>query len=150
MASKRTTIINYVRDTTLAAITVAGGYNNTLTSRHRGLRPMDAEADSKFPIVFLPKADEDMSNITHKDVSATMRLRLVGYVKNSDGLDGLQQDLDGLIQDVRKALEQDRLLGGNCYSLRILNVTTDDGDLDPIAGFGMEVEIKYAYDGVLP
>jgi hypothetical protein len=48
------------------------------------------------------------------------------------------------------ALETDRTLGGNAKWLEIKNVVTDDGNLDPRAGFVMEVEIVYVTEGVTP
>lgn len=138
--SKRTNVLNYLRDTTLAAITISGGYNFDVQNIARGIRAMDVLPVSKFPCLWIVKADEERENITHMQVKSTMTVVIVGYVRNSTGLDGLQEDLDKLIQDVSRALEQDRLLNGNSFRLRIRTVHTDDGDLDPIAAFAMQVE----------
>lgn len=146
--SKRTTILNYLRDTTLAAITTGNGYNFTVGNIARGIQAMDVLAVSKFPCLWIVKADEDRENITINQIRSNMTVVIVGYVRNSSGTNGLQEDLDKLIQDTSRALEQDRLLNGSSYRLRIRSIHTDEGDIDPIAAFAMEVDISYASEGV--
>lgn len=143
--SKRTRILEYLRDTTLAAITTGNGYTYTVATIARGLQPIDALPDSSFPVLYIAKADEDRHNITHAGFISDMKVEIYGFVKRSGDTNNLQRDLDRLIKDVGNALGADRLLGGNMgvHALEVESITTDDGDADPYAAFLMVVKINY-------
>lgn len=147
--SKRKSILNYLRDTTLPGITVAGGYSQDIKTVERGIRPLDALADSNLPAIFIGKTIEKRQNITRNQYQSFITVFLVGFVDGSDGTSP-QEALDDLIGDTTKAVETDRTLGGNAKWLEMKNVTTDDGNLGPRAAFVMEVEISYVTEGIIP
>jgi hypothetical protein len=148
--SKRKTILDYLVATTLAQITTGGGYNFTVQTLARGFQEIDSMPDSKFPAVFVGRADEERDNITVNQFKARMQTVIVGYVKNSGGVNGTLAQLDNLIEDITKALETDRKLGGNAKWLEIKSVKTDDGDYAPLAACAIIVEIVYVTEGVTP
>lgn len=147
--SKRKSILNYLRDTTLPAITVAGGYSQDIKTVERGIRPLDALADSELPAIFVGKTIEKRQNITRNQYQSFITIFLVGFVDGRAGASP-QEALDDLIGDTTKALDTDRTLGGNAKTLEMKNVITDDGNLGPRAGFVMEVEVMYATEGIIP
>lgn len=147
--SKRKTVLNYVRDTTLGNISVANGYAQDVEIVERGVRAFDSLADSDLPALFLGKTVEKRNNITHNQYRAVMTVFIVGFVDSRDGVSA-QEAMDDLIADATHALETDRLLGGNAKHLEIKNIITDDGNLAPRAGFVMEVDISYVTEGVNP
>lgn len=146
--SYRRRILNYLRDTTLVAINTGSGYNTTPATIKRGLLEKDALPDSAFPALFLSRCPEERNNLTVNQFKATMQVAIVGYVKNSTGIDSIQQDLDDLIEDVSEALEQDRTLGGLSKWLEVKAIGTDDGDLAPHGVCVITVEIVYVTEGV--
>jgi hypothetical protein len=151
--SKRQTILNHVRDVILPGITTAGGYNFTVAadSCQRGIREIDAQPDSAFPIIYIARTTEERSNLTGNQFMAVMEVVLVGYVKNSTGIDGAQEDLDDLIEDITKVIETDRTLGlSEVKWCEIRKIVTDDGDLQMLAGCAITVQIQYVSEGVTP
>lgn len=148
--SKRQVILDYLRDTTFAHITTGNGYNFTPGKRARGLEQIDALPNSSFPAIYISNADEQRENITRNQILSRMDVIIVGYVRNSSGIDDLQQDIDYLIEDISKSLEQDRTLGGNAKWLEIKSITSDDGDMKPFGVCAVGVEIVYATEGVTP
>lgn len=150
MASKRRTILDYIVSTTLGLPNGSGNYINTIATKERGIREIDSLPESGFPAVFLARASEPRDNITHVAFRGVIRAVLVGVVKSSTGLTGMMGALDDLISDVTIAFETDRTLGGNCHSLEIKSVDTDDGDSMPYASFVMTVDIMYAKTGSTP
>lgn len=150
MASKRRTILEYLRDTRLPLITVAGGYHTNVQHIQRGLYSPNGLNDSDLPALLIGRTVEKRENITRNQYKAMITVFIVGYVNSPDGISDVQGALDDMISDVTHALETDRTLGGNAYGLEVKNVITDDGDLAPRAGFVMEVEIAYVTEGVMP
>ena len=149
--SKRQNILNALRDTVLPVITIANGYNFDVGEIERGIRQIDALPDSKFPAIYIARTDEERSNLTGNQFQATLNAILVGYVKNSTGIDGAQEDLDDLIEDITKAIETDRTLGVSGVKwTEIVGVATDDGDLQTLAGCAITVKIEYVSEGVSP
>lgn len=151
--SKRQTILNHLRDTIFPGITTGGGYHSTVkaSSCQRGIREIDAMGDSEFPVLYIARTTEERQNLTGNQFMATMEVMVVGYVQNSSGIDGAQEDLDDLIEDVTKAIETDRTLGlSEVKWTEIKKVVTDDGDLQTLAGCAITVEIQYVSEGVNP
>lgn len=148
--SKRQTLLNYIRDTTLAAISTGSGYNFTPGVIERGLREIDAYPLSKFPLLFLARTVEERENLTQNQFLSKLTAVIVGYVKTSTGVAGTQVELDKLIEDVTKALETDRLQGGNAKWTEVKRVVTDDGDLGDLAACAITVEFDYVSEGVTP
>ncbi len=147
--SKRKTILNYIRDTTLGNISVANGYAQDIEIVERGVRPFDSLGDGDLPALFIGKTVEKRNNITHNQYRAVLTVFLVGFVDARDSVSA-QEAMDDMIADATHALETDRLLGGNAKHLEIKNIITDDGNLAPRAGFVMEVDISYVTEGVTP
>lgn len=150
MASKRRTILEYLRDTRLPIITVAGGYHTNVSKIQRGLVPHENLNDADLPALLIGRTVEKRENITRNQYKALITVFIVGYVKSPDGVKNSQGALDDLIADVTHALETDRTLGGNSKWLEVKNIITDDGDIAPRSGFVMEVEIAYVTEGVTP
>lgn len=149
--SNRKLILNYIRDTTLAQITTGNGYNTDVQHIKRGLEEIDKLPVSGFPALYVAKSSEDRSNLTRNQFFSRMQVVIIGYVKNATGTDGLQANMDELIEDVTKAFETDRTLGGSLAKwLEIKNVTTDDGDMLPYGAFAMLVEVVYTTEGITP
>lgn len=155
MASKRETIIEYLKNTLFPTITEENGYNHTLKTIKRGLKARTTMGESDYPAIFIPGVDEDRTRITHNQFQANLNVVIVGYVKNSsdspnDDATGAQLDLDKLIADITKAIETDPKQAGNVLNTQITRISTDDGDLLPIAGCVMTVEFMYVSEGVTP
>jgi hypothetical protein len=149
--SKRKTILNYLRDTTFAQISVANGYNTTPGIIKRGLNEIDSPPDSMFPAIFINVTVENRENITKDKTLARLQVAIEGYVKNSTGVNGLQVDLDDLIEDITKALGQDRTLGGlTAKWLEIKNIKSDQGDADSYGATLILVEIVYTTEDATP
>lgn len=150
MASKRRTILEYLRDTRLPLITVADGYHTNVSKIQRGLVPHENLNDADLPALLIGRTVEKRENITRNQYKALITVFIVGYVKSPDGVKNSQGALDDLIADVTHSLETDRTLGGNSKWLEVKNIITDDGDIAPRSGFVMEVEIAYVTEGVTP
>ena len=143
--SKRKVILEYIKDTTLAAITVAGGYNHDIGTIERGIRNLDNVTDDEFPVLFMPGASEARKDRTKIHFESSMSVLIVGYVKDTDGVEGgIQVQLDDLIEDVTKAMYADEGLGGNALELAVIAVDPDDGDQQSHAGFVMQVDVRYS------
>lgn len=150
MASKRRTILEYLKNTRLPIITVANGYHTNVGKIQRGLVSEEGLNDSDLPALLLGRTVEKRENITHNQFKSIITLYILGIVKSPDGVSNAQGALDDMIADVTHALETDRLMGGNTKWITIKNITTDDGDIAPRAGFLMEVELAYVTEGITP
>ena len=156
MASKRATILQYLKDTLLPGICTDSGYNFDLATVERGHRNPRTMGDHEFPAVFITATQERRKNLTANQFMADpLQVVLVGYVKNSkDSADasgtGAQEDLDKLIEDITKALETDRLQGDRVKWTEITDIATDEGDLSPVAGCVISVSFTYVSEGVNP
>lgn len=148
--SKRKIVLNYIRDTVFANITIGNGYNNTIKTKERGILPVDKLPNSKFPALFVGGASETRVNITHNQYKGSIQALIVGYVKNSTGVSGVQEDLDDLIEDVTKAFETDRTLNNKVKWIEIKSIAVDDGDLYPFAVFAMPIDLHYTTEGITP
>jgi hypothetical protein len=148
--SKRAVLINAIRDTVLPAITTGAGYNNTLTTITRGLQQIDSIPDSSYPAVFLGRSTEVRENLTRNQFQGRITLVIVGYVKAATAGTGAQLALDNLIEDLTKALEQDRTQGGLAKWTEVKTIDTDDGDLDNLAACAITVEFVYVSEGINP
>ena len=146
--SYRKRILNYLRDTTLAAISDHAGYNFELKTIKRGLLEKDALNDNDFPAVFISRGNEERENITRNQFKSTMRVVLIGYVKNESGVDGVQENLDDLIEDITESVEQVRTLNGLSKWLEVKSIATDDGNLAPYGVCAIIVNVIYATEGV--
>jgi hypothetical protein len=147
--SARQTILNRLRDTILPAIATSGGYNLTVGTVKRGLYEIDALPDSSYPVLCIARTEEDRRNLENVNFVSTMSVVIVGYVKNSTGVDGAQEDLDDLIEDVTKAISTDFSLGltGIVTNVEVRKIVTDEGDLQSLAGCAITVDIQYAENG---
>jgi hypothetical protein len=146
--SYRKRILNYLRDVTLKAVDSHQGYNSTLKLIERGLKEKDALNDNDFPAIFISRANEERENITRNQFKSSMRVILIGYVKNETGVNGIQEDMDDFIEDITEAVEEDRTLGGISKWLEIKSIATDDGDLSPFGVCVIIVEVVYATEGI--
>jgi hypothetical protein len=155
MSSKRSTLLEYLRNTLLPGVTTGNGYNYTLATIERGHRNFRDLMPTAFPAVFVSSTQESRENINHVAFNAILKVALVGYVKNTEATPnasgtGVQLDLDKLIEDLTKVLEADRLQGGRVYNTEIVSVDTDEGDMAPYAMCVVVVEFKYATEGTAP
>lgn len=168
-ASTRQQVLEYLVGTLLPRIQAGADYNFTLKTIERGWRSPDRMGNNEFPAVFIPTSHERRRTLTLGGASNgssyeanPMEVILVLYVKDSKGSPGasgtgVQKDLDKLIADVTKAIEQDLFLGGVgvnsglVTNVEITDVATDEGDKFPIAGAVVKVEYQYnAKGGVNP
>lgn len=150
MASKRRLILEYLVSTKFPTITVANGYTTNVGKIQRGLFSEGGLNDSDLPALLLGRTVEKRENITRNQYKAIITVSILGIVGSPDGVKNSQGALDDMIADVTHALETDRTLGGNAKWLEVKNVTTDDGDIAPRAGFLMDVDIAYVTEGVTP
>jgi len=146
--SKRKLLLNALRDTILPAITTGGGYNNSVQTIERGLKEIDSIPDSSFPAIYISRSTEERTNITINQFQSRLKVILVAYVKRADG--SAQEVMDDFIEDISKALEQDRKQGGLVKWTEVKSIDTDDGDLDPHAACAIVVEFNYVSEGVTP
>jgi hypothetical protein len=152
MASKRATILAYIRDTVLPLITTGGGYNFTVPSGsiRRGIYQIDDRPLSGFPVICIARTMEDRSNLTQIQFQGRLEVVILGYVKTATGLGGTMDEVEKLIQDITKALEQDRLQGGNVKWTEVKRIVTSDGDTDDLGVCAVTVEFQYVSEGVTP
>jgi hypothetical protein len=154
LSSKRSQILEYLRETVLPLIRTADGYNFTPKLIERGQRH-PANLGSKFPALFIATTSEKRKNATTgtaRNYTGTLTVVIVGWVKNSkanpkaDGT-GVQKDIDNLIEDVTHALYRDITVNGLANYTDVLGVETDDGDLTPVGGCALTVEFGYHEEG---
>jgi len=150
MSSKRTQVLNYIRDNVFDLITTGNGYNFTVPTKERGVLEVDNLPESSFPCLFIAKAPERRTDITVNNFNSNMDITILGYVKNSSGLSGLQDDMDKLIEDVTKALESDRTFGGLAKTFNIGGILTDDGDLAPFGVVAISLTVSYVSEKGTP
>jgi len=150
VASKRSSILEYLRTTLFPTITEENGYTNTLATVERGLRYPDSLNESAFPAVFVAQTTEERKNLTKIHFQSDLLVTLVGFVKSAEGVSGAQGSLDSLIEDVTKALETDRLQGGLVNWTEVKRIRTDTGDLDPHAACAIEAHFIYTTEGTAP
>lgn len=151
--SNRQRILNYLAATTLSSSTiVAGGtYNFTVGKAARGLLSKDQLSGSDFPALFVASADEEISNDkTGKGMLVTMTVYIYGIVEKSDSNLNIQEQLDLLIEDVKKALLSDPSLGSRANGVFPKEVITDEGELQETAMFRMSVKILYSGTSTAP
>lgn len=149
-ADKREAILEYLKTTALPRVVAGDDYNLTIKTIERGRRNENEMTDGEFPVVFIPGTSERRKNRNPTESDSRMDVVLVGFVKSSafspnSSATGVQKDLGKLIRDVTKALEQDPLMGGLITWMEIQEVTSDDGDTAPIAGFVMTVAVNYTF-----
>lgn len=150
MSSKRSELLEHLRTTVIPQISTAAGYNNTVKLVERGLKGYKALTDIAFPAIFIAETLENRGNLTHNQFRSSLMVNIVGYVKSATSASGIQIELDKLIEDVTKALEQDRKQGGRALWTQIARVYTDPGDIFPYGTFIMETEFTYAAEGINP
>ena len=152
MPSKRQVILDWLIDPAgpLRGITVANGYVNTASMIERGQRDIDDLSEPDFPALFVAGTDEQRKNITSNQFSAELTVGIVGAVKSTTGVSGVQQVMDTFIADVTKALMTDHTQGGRVYSTNVGRIRTDQGNRFPHAICLVEVTFKYATEGTIP
>lgn len=148
--SKRQEILEYLRTVCLPKIKRSAAYNFDVKLVERGLRHIESLDESKFPALFISETDEVRENLTKNQFKATLTAYILGYVKNRTGINQVQLELDQLIDDVARALEEDRLQGNRVKWTEVKRVRTDRGDLDPHAAMVVEVEFTYTDEGFHP
>lgn len=150
MASKRATLLAYLRDTVLALITTGNGYNFTVGSIRRGVYEIESVPLSALPAVCIARTAEDRTNLTQNQFLGRLEVVLLGYVKSATGTTGTMDEIEKLVQDITKALEQDRLQGGNAKWTEVKRVVTSDGDTDDLGVCAVTVEFNYVSEGATP
>ncbi len=155
MASSRSTILEYLRNTLLPTITTGNGYNNTVVNVYRGFRNIDEMGDSDFPSLFITMPHERRKRITGNQFRSDLEVIVFGYVKNSkvdlsSSPTGVELDLDNLIEDMTKCIETDPIQGGRVYNTEITDIVTVGIDTAPTAGVAFSVNFSYAAEGVAP
>lgn len=146
--SKREQILEYMRGTVFPLIVAGGSYNMTVKTIERGWRTPTELGLENFPAIFMPSSEEETKNHNQYEFESLMDIVIVGYVNNSKASlnaagTGIQKDLGNFIADVRTALEADPLFNNLIKYLEITKVTTDNGDLTPLAGFVLSVRVEY-------
>ena len=155
---KRSQILEYLARTVLPLITAANGYNNTLKTYERGWKNHTELSDAQFPAVFISETREQRKKETigpNPIYSCTLDALLIAYVKSTKpnpkaAQTGVQLDLDKLIDDLTKALHVDITCGGLVDVLAVTEIVTDPGDLQPVAGTIMNVQLQYNEGGFAP
>jgi hypothetical protein len=154
VASKRSQILEFFRTTVLKAIKKTDGFNFDAKMVERGWR--HPEGLTSFPALFITATTEKRKNLTigsnREFIAEPLSVVIAGYVKNGRpnpkaDQSGVQLDLDKLIEDVEKACYEDVTLGGLATGLEISSVQTDYGDLAPVAGCEITVDVNYVEEG---
>lgn len=151
--SNRQRILDYLADSLFAAITVADGYNLDVKKYERGLKSTAELTGNDIPALFVASADEDFEDTkmgTPHGFISNMTIFIYGVVAQETSTLDIQQQLDYLIEDTRKALYLDTTLGSRCNSMRIDAVETDEGDQHPYAYFKMTVIVRYTGNKTSP
>ena len=141
MSNREEIVKNIV--STLAAATVAGGYNNTLSGRV-GRKLKHWEECGDFPQLFVVAGAERKEYGNNIMVECALDIVIRAY--EHDGEDPGEK-LNNLLADVEKALCVDHTRGGYAVNTTPVSVETDEGWLTPhgVAEFRWEIFYRYQY-----
>ena len=146
--SLRSSILDNIAST-LAAITVAGGYELACGEAKRGFKhfnnvPEDLLRSGYFA-AYVAGADEKRVNSAQRYYTSDMDASVVVYVKTatSTDLETLERDLDKAISDVTEALMVDVSRGGYAVTTELVEVNTDKGSFAPYASAEIIVRTQY-------
>ena len=134
---------------TIAAITVAGGYNLGCGQCVRGYKhfnqvPEDLLTGTKFA-AYVAGADEKRKNNAQRTFHSEILASVLVYVltPSAENTVQLEQDLDSAIEDITKALMVDVTRGGYAITTEITDIDTDKGSFQPYAGAEILVRMEY-------
>jgi len=146
--SKKEAVLEHLRLTVFPSIIEGARYNLTVKTVERGRRNPESMGADEFPALFIVSSAEKTTNIQQVEYESIMTVVLLGYVKSkktspASAMTGAQVESGKFQQDVRNALELDPLLGDRVKWLEITEITTDDGDIAPHAGFVMSARMEF-------
>ncbi len=136
---KLTTILDYIKDITLALVDASGYYTNDLTATaliSKNFREISDVHDDQFPAVFIladgpnrwsPLTAGEMTTGggSTSDITDGKLIRLLSYVKTAETGEAditgpLTDAMDSLFGDLVLAMHSDRSLGGNVHACTLV------------------------------
>jgi hypothetical protein len=105
----------------------------------------DRLSNAQFPAAWIQTGDElrEDATIGGSDVTrfGSIDYRIVGFVKGAT----IDTARNQLIEAIENELDTDRTRGGNALDTQVVDVSTDEGQLQPIGGITMTIRIRYEY-----
>ena len=160
--SKRETILEYIRNTTLPKIVGAGNYNNELATVSRNFMLPSQLKSHDYPAVFIvddfstafaqKTANEYTTGNSVDSLSDGMILTLIAYVKVEQDIgftkEGkLSTEMNKIYSDLMIAMHKDRSLSGNCLALSALSSVNSLEFLEEDIGTVLQTyAIKYDFN----
>ena len=137
----------------LKTIKIANSFRTTVNEKNisRLLESPDEMDADDFPALFVSDGVEAIEYGTNKELINKFNVIISGYVRyNKDGVDQAgtipSTQLNRLLSDVKEVLlDTDKVLwktGGVQY-VRLVQVDTDEGFLEPDAVFRLQAEVEY-------
>jgi len=164
ITSKRETILDYLRKTTLIGIDGAGNYNLEINFVSREFLLPDQVSSFDVPCIFiLDDFATSYSQMTAQQYSTGnnpgamddgMAITLVGYCSvdreigtNQRKLGGLSTEMNKLHSDLIVAMHADTSLGGNCLGLALLSSVNSLEFIEADIGVVLQTySIKYDFN----
>lgn len=139
--------------TVLKLIKTANGYRTEVPDANiaRALEDAVNMDQSDFPALFVHEGFESLTPLTNREVQADLRMIITGYVQfnpDAEVPEVASVQLNKLIADVKEVIMNTTLAlwtNGNANLIRIVNVDTDEGVLEPEAIFRMEIVCQYEF-----
>ena len=131
MASGRLDIINAIY-TALSGISIAGGYSITIETVEKVLR--DWNDTKTFPrpwVGFRPTTETYSYEMSHR-LRCSMGLQVVAHLDVTPDVDAHYTALEGLSDDIIRALRQGVLRAGCAESITLQQTETTEGDASAV------------------
>jgi len=150
MTSKRETIMAYFA-TRLATITVANGYNTTVTTVERVITPPEiTETDfTDMPLVLLAEGSEAIDYEPSEMAMSEIGFTLYGYLKAS-GTTVSPTTLNAFIEDLRRLVAAESSANGNAVDTIVTAVDVSHASGLPYASAKVSVRTLYHHEVASP
>ena len=162
VTSKRETILEYIRNTTLPKIGGAGNYNHELATVSRNFMLPSQLKSHDYPAVFIvddfstaftqKTANEYTTGNSIDSISDGMIVTLIAYVRVEQDIgftkEGkLSTEMNKIYSDMMIAMHTDRSLNGNCLALSVLSSVNSLEFLEEDIGTVLQTyAIKYDFN----
>ena len=135
----------------LKTITTANSFRTNMASDNisRMLKSPDEMKNDDFPALFVSDGVENIEYGTNKELKSLFNIIIYGYVRfntKASVSEIASTQLNKLISDVKEVLmDTDKTLWGTAgvVFVRLVQVETDEGVMEPEAVFRLQTEIEY-------
>lgn len=128
-------------------ITVLDAMTSPVELKQVTREPFEFErlSNAQFPAAWIVTGDESRADSTIASSSSkrmgTIDYTIVGFVKG----DSIDTARNQLIEGIEEALDADLTRGSNAIHTETVEVSTDEGLLDPVGGVRIVVRVTYDY-----